>query len=125
MSGLSLYEAFINYLYSSGAIEIPQIFHERCAKINEMFDNDISGIVSTIIDYSINSSSEAILKIECSDDTTEELLNLWLSKINVNINGIPTGLQEVAKEYYKERWAGSSLCLMRVSNWEKISIGNN
>lgn len=125
-SGLAsgLWETFLNYMYRTGDITVSSDFHERCAKIEEMLDNDISGIVSTIIDYSINSSSEAILKVECPDDTLEKLLNIWLSKINLKINGIPTGLQELAKEYYKERWAGSSLCLMRVSNWESISVGN-
>jgi predicted Zn-ribbon and HTH transcriptional regulator len=125
-SGLAsgLWEAFLNYLYSSGNVKVPSDFHERCGKIEEMLDNDISGIISTLVDYSINSSSEAILKVECSEETLEKLFNLWLSRINLNINGVPTGLQELAKEYYKERWASSSLCLMRVSNWETISIGN-
>lgn len=120
-----LFESFINYLFSTGDITVSSDFHTRCSKVNVMFDNDVSGIVSSIIDYSINSASEAVLKVECSDETTEKLFNLWLSKINLNVNGVPTGLMELAKEYYKERWAGSSLCLMRVSKWEKISIDNN
>jgi len=119
-----LFDQFINYLYSTGEISIPSDFHSRCGKVNTMFDNDVSGIVSTITDYSINSASEAILKVECSDETLEKLFNIWLTRINLNVNGVPTGLMELAKEYYKERWSGSSLCLMRVSNWEKITSGN-
>lgn len=127
MSGLpsGLFEAFINYLFTTGEIKIPSGFHERCTSVANMLDNDVSGIVSTIIDYSINSASEAIFKVECSDEPLEKLLNVWVSKLNINIDGFPTGLQEFAKEYYKERWAGSSLCLARVSNWESISVGNN
>jgi hypothetical protein len=124
-SGLPLYQQFINFLYSSGAIEVKKDFHEQCNQINKMIANDVSGVVSTVTDYSINSASEAKFKIECSDNTTEELLNLWLQEININIDGIPTGLQELAKEYYKERWAGSSLCLMKIGVWKKISIGTN
>jgi DNA-directed RNA polymerase subunit RPC12/RpoP len=125
MSGLSLYSQFIQYLYSSGDLSVPKEFHEQCVKIKSMFANDVSGVVATLTDYSINSASEAVFKIECSDETVEDLLNFWLQNINVNINGVPSGLQELAKEYYKERWQGSSLCLMKVEGWKKISIGNN
>lgn len=119
-----MWEAFINYVYKSGDMSVPSEFHERCQKVDSMLDNDITGIVSTICNYAVNSASEAILKVECSDNTMEEIFNLWLSRINITVNGIPTGLQELAREYYKERWEGSSLCLMRVSNWEKITVGN-
>ena len=118
-----MWEAFLNFMYRSGDIKVSTDFHDRCSEIYKMMDNDISGIVSTVIDYSINSSSEAILKVECSDETLEKILNIWLSKINININGVPSGLQELAKDYYKERWAGSSLCLMRVGAWENITVG--
>lgn len=117
-----LFQRFINYLYSKGDISVPADFPSQCAKIKQMMGNDVTGIVSTITNYSINSASEAKLKVECSDSTTEELFNLWLSMININLNGVPTGLQELAKEYYKERWQGSSLCLLKVSNWQTITI---
>lgn len=124
-SGLAgnLWEAFINYVFKSGDLNVPAEYHERCVKINEMMDNDVTGIVSTITTYSVNSASEANLKVECNDETLENILNIWLSRININVDGIPTGLRELAKEYYKERWQGSSLCLMRISNWEKITVG--
>jgi len=118
-----VWEAFISYMFKTGDISVPGDFKGRCGVVSTMLDNDISGVVSTIIDYSINSASEAKFKVECSDSTLEDLLTLWLERINININGIPTGLQELAREYYKERWAGSSLCLLKVSKWEKISIG--
>ena len=89
-----------------------------------MIKNDVTGIISTVTDYSVNSASEAKLKVECNDETLEEIFNIWLSKININVNGIPTGLQSLAQEYYKERWQGSSLCLLKVSNWEKITVNN-
>ena len=126
MSGLvsGLFQKFIDYLFQTGAISVPADFHQRCEKIQYMLDNDVTGIVSTLIDYAINSASSAKFKIESSDETLENLLEIWFEKININVDGVPTGLQELAKEYLKERWAGSSLCLMRVSNWEEITIGN-
>lgn len=126
-SGLAagVWEAFISFLYKTGEIFVSDDFHDRCGYVFEMMDNDITGIAGTIVNYSINSASEARFTIECSDESLEELLRVWLERINININGVPTGLQELAKEYYKERWAGASLCLLRVDKWEKISIGAN
>jgi len=127
MAGLAtgLFEKFLEYLYKTGEISIPSDFHGQVSAVNIMLGNDITGVISTITDYAINSASEAQFKIESSDQTLEDLLSLWLENINVNIDGVPTGIKELALEYYKERWAGSSLCLMRLSQWKKISIGNN
>lgn len=118
----NLFGAFLNWLYQTGEITVPASFHDRCAKIEEMFDNDVTGVINTILDYSVNSASEAKFKVECSNDTIEGLLNLWLDQININIDNVPTGLQELSREYYKERWEGSSLCLLRVKNWKSITF---
>ncbi|MFH0805956.1 MAG: hypothetical protein V1901_03725 [Patescibacteria group bacterium] len=123
--GLPLYDAFIRSLFETGEIKVPTTFHSRCNVIKTMFENDVTGIINTIIDYGINSASDTKYRIECPDESTEELLNAWLSKINLNINGVPSGIQELAKEYLRERWQGSSFCLLRVSNWEDIIVGSN
>jgi len=126
-SGLAggMWQAFVDSLFKSGEISISDDFHTRCEYVEEIMDNDVTGIVGTVIGYSINSASEAKFRVECSEESLEELLNLWLEQINININGVPTGLQELAKEYYKERWAGSSLCLLRVDKWKSITKGAN
>ncbi|MCE5214025.1 MAG: ChaB family protein [Methanobacterium sp.] len=115
---------FIKYLYSTGDISIPSEYHDRCTKIRDMLDNDISGTINTVLDYAINSSSEAKYRIECSQSTLQNLLNLWLGDININIKGIPTGLSALSKEYFKERWEGSSFCILKVEDWEKITVDN-
>jgi len=121
----ALWQKFISAMFSSGGISIPEDFHGRCAAISQMLDDDVTGIVNTLLEYSINSSSEAKFKIECSNQTLEDLLNLWLEKININIDGVPTGLQELAKEYYQEVKKGSSLCLLKIGDWKPTKIGNN
>lgn len=120
-----LFGEFVSWLYESGAITVPEEFHSRVSVINTMMDMEVTGLVSTITNYAITSAKEAEFTVECSDQTIEDLLNLWLKEINVMLEGIPTGINELAGEYYKERWTGSSLCLMRVSSWKKISIGAN
>ena len=122
--GSGVFQAFIDYLFSSGDISVPQDYHERCTKIQEMLDNDISGTINSVLDYAVNSASEANYRIECSENTLEQLLNKWLDQINIEIKGIPTGLQALSKEYFKERWEGSSFCILRVKDWEKITVDN-
>lgn len=119
-----LWEAFISSLFKSGSVSVPGDFHGRCSVIDELLDDDVTGIVSTLVNYAINSASETKFQIECADETLENLLTLWLERINIQIDGVPTGLQELSREYYKERWAGSSLILLKYSKWETISIGN-
>ena len=120
-----LFSAFIDWLYQSGDIKVPADFHSRCSYIQRMIDNDNSAIVNTVLDYAINSASETSYKIESDEEGLEELLNLWLDQVNVNINGVPFGLQQLSKEYFRERWAGSSLCLMRVGGWKDITLNKN
>jgi hypothetical protein len=118
------FQKFLNYLFESGGISVPSDYHDRCSKIKEMLDSDISGTINSILDYAVNSASEAKYRVECSESTLQKLLNIWLEDINIEIKGIPTGLQALSKEYFKERWEGSSFCILRVSGWEKISVDN-
>jgi cation transport regulator ChaB len=122
--GPGVFNSFIHYLFNSGDISVPAEYHERCAKIQEMLDSDVSGTINTVLDYAINSASEAKYRVECSSETLQKLLNLWLEKINIDIKGVPTGLESLSKEYFKERWEGSSFCILKVADWEKISVGN-
>jgi hypothetical protein len=120
------WSAFMSWLNRSETISVPTDFRGRCSAIDRMLANDVTGLINTIIDYSINSASEARFKVKCTDSpSVEDLLNSWLKKVNININGIPSGLSALAKEYYKERWQQSSLILLRVQNWQDITVGDN
>jgi cation transport regulator ChaB len=120
----NMFETFLNWLYQSGEISVPADYHERCGKIEEMLDNDISGTINSLLDYAVNSASEANYRVECSEPTLQKLLNLWLDQINIDIKGVPTGLQALSTEYFRERWEGSSFCILRAQDWEKISADN-
>lgn len=124
MSGLGngLFQAFLDWIYSSGGISVPTDYHSRCDAINCMLDNDITGVINTVVDYSIESASDANYSVECSESTLEKLLNKWFERINIDIAGVPTGLQALSKEYFKERWQGSSFCILRMKDWEKITV---
>lgn len=118
----ALWMAFLSYLYSQGKIEVPQDYRSRIAAVRYMLDSDFTGLINTIIDYAINSASQAEFTVECSDDNLRILFNEWLRNVNLNIDGIPTGIKELSKEYYKERWKESSFILARASKWQEIKI---
>lgn len=126
-SGLvgNIFSRFIQWLYSSGNIVVPTEFHERCKSVVEIVDSDCSGVVNTLLNYAIQSASDAKYRIECGAEnkTIQELLNKWLQEINLDTLNIPTGLASLAKEYFKERWAGSSFCVLKVADWQEISVG--
>jgi len=124
MAGLGngLFQAFLDWVYSAGGISVPSTFHQRCESVSCMLDNDISGVINTVLDYSIESASDAKYTVECSESTLEKLLNKWLERINIDVAGVPTGLQALSKEYFKERWQGSSFCILRFKAWEKITV---
>lgn len=124
MSGLSgnLFGKYINWLFNAGDISVPSDFHGRCNAVDIMIDDDVTGVVNSLLNYGVESASETKYRIECNDKTLQKLLNRWLSEINISISGIPTGLQELSKEYFKERWQGSSFCLLRASEWKSIKV---
>ena len=61
--------------------------------------------------------------INTDNPNLTEVLNKWLQTINLSVkqeNGtksIPTGIDPLAKEYFRERWKGSSHLLLRTF-WE-------
>lgn len=67
--GNGVFQAFIDYLFSSGDISVPSDYHERCIKVQNMLDNDISGTINSVLDYAVNSASEAKYRVECSEST--------------------------------------------------------
>ncbi len=116
----------LDLLSINKAITIPTDFHTQCDVIRNMLENDVTGVINTILNYAIDSASEANYTIECGNDNLEGILNNWLENINIEYQGkIPCGIKELAREYYKERWQGSSLCLMRVQNWKEYPYGNS
>jgi hypothetical protein len=119
----ALYNAFLSYLYSQGKIDVPQDFRTRISAIRFILDSDVTGVINTALDYAVNSAANTDFTVECADDTLKALLNEWLRYVNLKVEGMPTGITEVAKEYYKERWREGSFILARCAGWKPLEIG--
>jgi cation transport regulator ChaB len=118
----------LDLIYTEKAIQIPKNFHTQCSKIKDIIDNDVTGTINTVLNYAVDSASEANYRVEIDkNDKLELFLNDWLQKINQGIayTGIMPGIKEVAKEYFKETWLGSSLSVFKVQTWKLISFEGN
>jgi hypothetical protein len=104
-------------LYSSKSITVPSDFKEQVNAVEVMLNNDGSGLINSLLDFGIESAC-VDMTVETSNPKLTELLNDWLQNINSEMRGkIPVGIDALAKEYFKERWKGSSFIVMRTI-WE-------
>lgn len=108
-------------LSSNESIIIPTDYHTQVEKIKTVLRSDISGLVSSVLDFSINCASTDYM-IETSNQELNTIIDHWLKNINISLLGkIPIGVKALSKEYYRERWKNSSLIVLRTS-WENVDI---
>jgi len=100
-------------------ITIPNKYRQRALKAKEIFDNDVSGLINTVTDFMIKSACQQF-KIETSNENLNFALNDWADSLNSEYSTyIPTGLTALAKQYFTERWKGSSHILLRCA-WDTV-----
>ena len=102
------------------AIKIPTEYRSKVLETKKILNDDVSGLLNTMLDFAITSALVEY-RVETNNDNLTEVLSNWLKKINSTeeLRGkIPTGLEPLAKEYFRERWKGSSHLLLRTF-WEK------
>lgn len=100
-------------LFQAEPIRVPKDYREQVIEIKNILNNDPCGLVSSILDFAI-SCSAVEFKIETDNKTLTKVLNSWLKEINISLRGkIPTGIEPLSKEYFRERWKGSSNLLLR------------
>lgn len=99
-------------------IKVPKDYRSMVLEVKNLLDSDTSGYVNTVLDFAVNSGLVKY-KIEAKNKNLTKLLNTWLENLNDGLRGqIPVGVQALAKEYFRERWKGSSFLLLRTF-WEK------
>ena len=115
---------FINWLLSSllKKTYIPADFHSQVKACKEMQYDDVSGLVDVLTDYSVENAS-VNYGIETDNDNFTQLLKKWLDNINLDYVGIPTGINPLSEEYFKERWKSSSFPILKLAKWENIGQG--
>lgn len=105
-------------LSSKDEIIIPTNYRSQVLETKKLLDSDTSGLINSVLDFAIDSALVEY-KIEAKNKNLTTLLNNWLQNLNDGLRGeIPVGVQALAKEYFRERWKGSSFLLLR-SFWEE------
>lgn len=101
-------------------IKVPPTYRGKVLAVKDFLKSDITGLLNSVLDFAINAAVDVNYSIETSNVNLAEKLNSWLYNINSKLRGkIPTGIDALAKEYYRERWKGSSFMLLR-SVWENV-----
>lgn len=119
--GSNINFALISQLLSLGsadAIIIPKDYRDKVLQVKKLLQNDISGIANSVLDFAIEC---ALVNYEVeANGKTADLYNDWLDNINISLNGqIPVGIRALAKQYFIERWKGSSHLLLN-TRWENV-----
>lgn len=104
-------------------IVVPADYHNQCKAVKLMLKDDVSGLIDSLTDFYVETASVKF-GIETDNDEYTKILKDWLDSINVGYNGrIPIGINELAKEYYKERWKGSSFPVLKIAEWKSTKGG--
>lgn len=103
---------------STDNVKIPTKYRDQVLAVKESLKKDSSGLVNSLLDFAI-SCANVEYSVETDNEKLTEIFNNWLSSINEDLLGkIPTGINALAKEYFKERWKGSSFIILRTL-WEE------
>ena len=113
---------FVNYVLSLllRKLVVPGDYHNQVKAVKEMLSDDSTGLVDSLTDFAVDSAT-VDFSIETSNENFTKVLKKWLDTINIEYRGqIPSGIKPLAKEYFKERWKGSSFPILRVAKWGEI-----
>ena len=100
-------------LYSAEEISLPAKYRDRVIEVKDLLDNDTSGMACSVLDFCVNCALVEYT-VGASNPNLTKILNDWLGDVNSDLRGkIPVGIKSLAKEYFRERWKGSSLLLLR------------
>lgn len=106
-------------LFSAEQITVPMDFYSQARCVHNALACDSSGLVNSLLDYAI-SSGQVNFSVETSNTNLTSILNDWMKNVNSSLRGkIPTGIDALAKQYYRERWKESSFIVLRTI-WEDV-----
>ena len=106
--------------FQRDTIKMPSGYRDQVLETKGLLKNDVSGLANTMLDFAVSSAIDVDYRIETNNSNLDILLNNWLDDINATLRGkIPTGLDALAREYFRERWKSSSFLLLRTF-WENV-----
>ena len=114
------FKQIMSRLFNGGnRIQVPKDFAGQAQKINELLENDYTGIVSTVVEFMVTTGSVPMNFVTDNEKLTKTLQDWSNHKLNADINlDIPRGLKALTAQYLRERYRSSFIVLNII--WEKI-----
>ena len=104
-------------------IVVPMEFTEQAQAVEELQKDDVTGLVDSLTDFAVDSAN-VDFSIETDNDNLNKILDKWLKELNKDYRGlIPPGIKALAREYFKERWKGSSFPVLKIIEWDTYEGG--
>jgi len=101
-------------MFQGSIANVASDYRGQVLQVKKLMENDETGIISSMLDFGISSAADVNFSVEVNNANLGNTLNGWLDDINTTLLGkIPIGIEALAKEYYRERWKGSSFLLLR------------
>jgi hypothetical protein len=115
------FKQIMSRLFNGGnRIKVPKDFAGQAQRINELLDNDYTGIVATIVEFMVTTGSVPMNFVTDNEKLTKILQDWSVHKLNANISlDIPKGLKSLTAQYLRERYRSSFIVLNIL--WEKIN----
>jgi len=112
---------FVNFALSLllKKIVVPSDYENQVKAVKEMQMDDLSGLVDSLTDFAVESAS-VDFSIETDNEQFTKILKKWSSRVNLDYSQIPSGIQELSKEYFKVRWKYSSFPVLKIAEWEEM-----
>lgn len=111
----NLFNLFINRFGNTS--KVPGEYNQKMAMINDIYSNDYTGLVSTIMEYMIKSGS-VDFTFNTTDAKLRKTLEAWQKNVNAGLAiDIQRGLRAVTAQYLRERWKSSFIGMKVV--WAK------
>lgn len=100
-------------------VTIPGKYRDQVLVVKDLLKSDVSGLINSLLDFAINCAL-VNYSVETTNENLTKLFEDWLKNLNKELRGkIPVGITSLAKQYFLERWKGSSFILLRTV-WEDV-----
>lgn len=106
---VELYVQAVYYLLNQNlSLTPPSGFSNQVRECRNIVDNDVSGLITTIIDFVGDAVGEIKWRIETDNENITKTFNKWLSSVNQNKNKyMPSGFRAFCKQYVRESFISS------------------
>jgi cation transport regulator ChaB len=120
LNGNSLYNILVSLLFKKSLTDSTD-FHAQSTLVQDMLKIDSTGMVDSLSQFMVDCALTDI-SIDTESDKLNEIFLQWLNNINSEFRGkgIEVGIRGLMKEYFKERWRGSSFPVLKITKWDKI-----